>query len=117
MQRPLLAPEQLQATRQPFAGSLFVKAIELTFMGVHPAHEPVPRRLRRGLEIGVVAAVQHQFVTTLQTNVPTPPEPKKPEPATKQPLVSATATAASPLSSRAASNRRQSETKVSLERP
>ncbi|MNH12835.1 hypothetical protein D3C79_723880 [compost metagenome] len=61
--------EHCQAALQPLQGLLLVEAVELTFVGVDTAHEVVAGRAGRRAVVGMVIAVQGQFVALSQAPV------------------------------------------------
>ncbi len=64
LHRPVVALKHLQTRMQAGQGCFARQAIELAFMGVDPAHEPVARVVRQGFLIVVVVAVQRQFIAS-----------------------------------------------------
>ncbi|MNJ58141.1 hypothetical protein D3C77_537630 [compost metagenome] len=76
MQRPALPGEQLHALLQPSACLGFGQRVELPFIGVDAAHEPVARRARCRRVVGMVVAVQHQLVAARQALTEQVEEPR-----------------------------------------
>src|SRR3546814_2527130 len=61
LQRPLVTLESFDTRAQAGEGRLLGQAVELAFVGVHPAHEPVLGMSRRRTVVAMVVAVQYHF--------------------------------------------------------